>query len=175
MLNVMPLNKRQEMPDNQDEIETEMGKRQSGFQKDWPSGLRIIFWFIVLELPIAIIQVCYFIFIRHELKGEISFQGFYALSITFLALIAIYYGIRSDRRKFILACLIVHTSSAFAILYMLVYSITEMINQFVRVNYTLGSWIEGASMYIGWNFILIFVNIVILYYLWHYECKNVGK
>ncbi|MCP4345170.1 MAG: hypothetical protein GY795_06545 [Desulfobacterales bacterium] len=159
------------MSDNVDSMPNEKDKKQSNFQKDWSVGLRIIFWFCLFCLPIGIVQNYYFIFVRHELQEGMSFQGFYGLSLTLLSFIAIYYGIRSNRRRFIFTCLIAGITNAYCTLYFFITTSIELFNRLIMENYNFGYWIEHYSMYIGWNFILVCLNIVVIFYLWLYECK----
>jgi len=132
---------------------------------EWPQPLRIILYYVIFSLIVGLFQTAYWIFMSNQFYPILKLQGFYNAIICIMLAMLIYYALKGMRKMFTAIALFTFAINSFVTLYFLSDAFIKIVISVVTSNTRIGTRIEILGLYLGWNFILFFISILILYYL----------
>lgn len=135
----------------------------------WPLGLKLVFFWIVLEALVGSVQFLYWATVTQDLFPHITLRGTYALAVYPAALLSIILAMLFCRRTFVginLVAAIVHMFVTLHINLDITCDLLEACRNHADLR---GYWIEDYTIWMGWNAFIFLAWALVFWYLMRYE------
>ena len=135
----------------------------------WPIGLKLVFFWVVLEAIVGTFQFLYWAKVTHEFWPHITLQGTYAFVAYAAVLLSLIFAMLFRRRTFIGINLTVVVVNMFVTLHWNLEIACDLLAE-LRSGLSLsGGWLEHYTIWIGWNAFIFLAWALVFWYLMRYE------
>lgn len=135
----------------------------------WPIGLKLVFFWVVLEAIVGTFQFLYWAKVTHEFFPHISLQGTYAFVAYAAALLSLIFAMLFRRRTFVGVNLTVAVVHMFVTLHWNLEVACDLLEMFQQGMGLSGCWIEQYTIWMGWNAFIFLAWALVFWYLMRYE------
>lgn len=135
----------------------------------WPIGLKLVFFWVVLEASVGSFQFLYWANVTNEFLPHITLQGTYALVAYGACLFSVIVAMLFRRRTFVGVNLTVAVVHMFVTLHWSLEVACDLLAEFRSGSNLAGYWLEDYTIRMGWNAFIFLAWALVFWYLMRYE------
>lgn len=135
----------------------------------WPIGLKLVFFWVVLEAIVGTFQFLYWAKVTNQFWPHITLLGTYAFVAYAAVLLSLIFAMLFRRRTFVGINLTVAAVHMFVTLHWNLEVACDLLEMFQRRADLSGCWIEQYTIWMGWNAFIFLAWALVFWYLMRYE------
>ena len=135
----------------------------------WPIGLKLVFFWVVLDAIVGTFQFLYWAKVTHEFYPNLTLQGTYAFVAYAAVLLGLIFAMLFRRQVFVGITLAVAVVHMFVTLHWNAQIACDLLREHCLTGNLGDYWIEHYTLYMGWNAFTFLAWALVFWYVMRYE------